>query len=116
MAAQKTKTQKKLNLVWLYTSLTDSKEAEVLAHKALAKKLIVCANVIPNIVSIYRWSGKTQSSNEVILLMKTSKNMYNKLKQFVLEEHPYDIPAVLQINLNDINRAYLNWAQQELEQ
>ena len=87
----------------------DIKTARILAKAALAAKLIACANIIPKIESHYWWEGKIESSNEVLLVLKTGKKQLKPLEKLVLARHPYDTPEFLVLPLTGGARHYLDW-------
>lgn len=65
-----------------------------MAEKLLAEKLIACANIIPGVVSVFRWGGEIQTQNEVAMLCKTSEEHLARATARLAELHPYDVPAI----------------------
>jgi periplasmic divalent cation tolerance protein len=91
------------------TTLPSSDAAVELARTVVAERLAACANLIPAIRSIYRWKGKLQDENEVLVLLKTRQEHFERLKQRILELHPYEIPEVLALPIEQGYAAYLEW-------
>ena len=79
-----------------------------IANKLVKKKLAACVN-ITNISSIYAWKGKIKNQSEYLALFKTSKKNQSKLKKELQKLHPYDIPEIVEINVDSINQSYLKW-------
>jgi periplasmic divalent cation tolerance protein len=94
----------------------DLKTARHLAHAALQKRLAACANIIPGLESHYWWSGKMESSREVLLLFKTRAAHLRTLEKLILSEHPYDTPEFVVLQLTAGTERYLAWLQKETEQ
>lgn len=101
------KSAKKYTLVLV--SAPDLKTARGLAGKALHTRLIACANLIPKIESHYRWVGKIEKGDEVLMLLKTSRAKLAALEKFILANHPYDTPEFLVVDLAAANGRYLQW-------
>lgn len=95
------------------TTLPNSDAASELARSVVNEKLAACANVLPAVRSIYRWQGKVQDENEVLVLFKTPQEHFERLKARILELHPYEVPEVLAIPVEQGYQAYLDWLSQE---
>jgi periplasmic divalent cation tolerance protein len=90
-------------------TVPDLKTARRLAQAALRARLIACANLVPKLESHYWWLGKIESSNEVLLIMKTSRAKLSALEKLILAKHPYDTPEFLALPLIGGNSRYLKW-------
>jgi periplasmic divalent cation tolerance protein len=93
----------------------DLKTARRLARAALEAQLIACANLIPNIESHYRWRGKLERSAEVLMVMKTTQVRVAGLEKLIMEEHPYDTPEFMVLNLAGGAKKYLAWLSESCE-
>src|SRR5467141_2084746 len=91
------------------TTLPDSDAAAEMAKKVVGDRLAACANLLPAIRSIYRWQGKLQDENEVLLLLKTRAEHLERLKLRILELHPYEVPEVLAVPVESGYQPYLEW-------
>ena len=83
--------------------------ARRLAALVLKEKLAACANLIPKIESHYWWQGQMESSSEVMITLKTTAASLPRLEQLIINNHPYDTPEVLSLELKEGNGKYLNW-------
>ncbi len=79
----------------LYTTVGTREEAEQLATLALVNKVASCVNIIPHGTSMYLWHGKIEQNTECYIIFKTTVEMMYPLEQLIMENHPYDIPAIL---------------------
>ena len=95
------------------TTLPNSDAAAELAKKVVGEKLAACANVMPAVRSIYRWQGALQDENEVLVLLKTRQARFERLKARILELHPYDVPEVIAVPVEQGHGAYLDWIASE---
>jgi periplasmic divalent cation tolerance protein len=91
------------------TTLPNAEAAAEVAKAVVGEKLAACANILPPLRSIYRWKGKVQDESEVLVLLKTRQAQYERLKSRILELHPYDVPEVLAVAVEQGHSAYLDW-------
>ena len=95
------------------TTLPGAEAAAELAKAVVGEKLAACANLLPAVRSIYRWQGRVQDESEVLVLFKTRQEHFERLKARLLELHPYEIPEVLAVPVEQGYQAYLDWLGQE---
>jgi len=93
----------------VFTTLPSADKAAELGKVLVEERLAACANLIPAVRSIYRWQGKLQDENEVLMLLKTRAENLERLKLRILELHPYEVPEVLAVPVEAGYQAYLEW-------
>ncbi|TAK97619.1 MAG: divalent-cation tolerance protein CutA [Verrucomicrobia bacterium] len=93
----------------VFITAPDLKTARKLARAALTARLIACANLLPHIESHYRWQGKLECGNEVLLVLKTTRSRLPALERLILAQHPYDTPEFLVLPVNGGAKKYLAW-------
>ena len=89
--------------------------ARKLAAAALNQHLVACANLIPKIESHYWWQGQLESSSEVLVLFKTAVEHLSSLERCVIENHPYQTPEFIAVQLDAGNNKYLDWITSSVE-
>ena len=83
--------------------------AEALAHELVDAGVAACVNVLPSIVSIYRWQGAVTRDSEALLLIKTTEARFDALRREVLARHPYALPEIIAFEVTDGHAPYLAW-------
>jgi periplasmic divalent cation tolerance protein len=84
-------------------------EAAALAHLLVERRLAACVNVVPRIRSVYRWKGKVESADEWLLLIKSSRELFDSVSQALQAAHSYELPEVIAIPIEAGSPAYLDW-------
>ncbi len=84
-------------------------EAARLGRTVVEERLAACANLVPGVRSIYRWQDVVQDDAEVLLVIKTTGSMWNRLLQRIVELHSYQTPEVLALPIRHGAPAYLHW-------
>lgn len=84
-------------------------EAQRIAHTLVERRLAACVNLIPGLTSIYRWQGAVESQSEVLLLIKTSRQLLPALEAALHELHSYQVPEFVVLSVESGSAAYLDW-------
>jgi len=91
-----------------------AEEAEMLARDLLEARLAACVNIIPQIHSYYRWQGKIEKASECLLVIKSSRELFELLRVRLEAAHSYELPEVLAIPVVACSATYLAWLGTEL--
>jgi len=91
------------------------KKAEFLARGLVSERLAACVNVVPGVVSHYRWQGQVCRDAEALLVAKTTAAKLPALKLWVAAHHPYTVPEVLALKVDGGSKPYLQWLAGELK-
>lgn len=92
----------------IYSPFPNQEQAERVAETLLNEKRIACANIVQGVTSLYFWGGQIQKDNEVIVFFKTSLSHVKETIQRIEELHPYEVPAVIQLEAQ-ANSSYAQW-------
>lgn len=92
-----------------------TEQAESLARDLVEKKLAACVNLVPKISSLYRWQGKMERSEESLMIVKTDRDVFEKLEARVVERHPYSVPEILCLPIETGHQPYLDWIGESLK-
>jgi periplasmic divalent cation tolerance protein len=83
--------------------------AEMLVRTIVEERLAACGNIVPGIISIYRWDGAVQRDEEVLIIFKMAMSAAAAFVGRVRELHPYDVPEVVVLQPTDVLPAYARW-------
>jgi periplasmic divalent cation tolerance protein len=101
-------------LVVLCTCPNDA-SAERIASALVTERLAACVNRIPAVVSIYRWKGEVCCDNECLLMIKTTRERFDALRDRILALHPYELPEVVAVDIALGLAPYLAWIEHETQ-
>jgi periplasmic divalent cation tolerance protein len=79
-----------------------------IAGKVVAGKLCSCVN-FTQIRSIYAWRGRMEDQKEFIALFKTTAKSAKRLKAEIARLHPYKVPEIVELKMEDVSKPYLTW-------
>lgn len=96
-------------MIIIKTTTDSHKAMKLIANTLLNKKLAACVNMIPRMRSKYIVDGRITESREVILLIKTTKKLENKVYKTIKDLHNYEIPEISTIQTSKVDKNYENW-------
>ena len=99
-------------IIVLITAQKEEEAAEI-AKDIVAKKLAACVNIVRGVRSIYRWRGKTEDEEEVLLVVKSRLTLFPDLMQRVKELHRYTVPEIIALPIMEGAEEYLGWLKEE---
>ena len=102
-------------IVVLSTCSTEE-EAERLARMLVEERLAACVSIAPRVRSFYRWKGAVESAEEWLMLIKSSRPLFEKLRERIAASHSYEAPEVIALPVVDGAPSYLDWMQSNLRE
>lgn len=102
------------NIVLVLTTVGSEQEAREIANELVKRRLAACVNVVPRIQSVYRWAGKVESAEELLLIIKTTKGRSVDVKAAIRELHSYDLPECVVFSMEDGSVDYLKWIEESV--
>jgi len=93
----------------LLCTCPDQATAEGLAEGLVGTGLAACVNILPGLMSVYRWQDQVETADEVLMLIKTTEARVAELTAYIEQQHPYDVPEVIASPIVGGLETYLDW-------
>ena len=90
----------------------DKAEAEAIAKQLVSFKLAACVNIIDGIQSVYTWEEKLCHEQEALMIIKTTKPLFDDLEKAIQTHHSYDNPEIIALPIEKGSKPYLDWINQ----
>ena len=101
--------------VFVYTTYPSIVEAEEAGRALIEQHLAACVNILPGMISHYRWQGTIERAEEVVMLIKTRGSLAEEVRAQVKARHSYETPAILVLPIESVDQTYLAWMMAETE-
>ena len=98
----------------VFTTCAVESDAERMARALVDGRLAACVNVVPGVRSFFHWKGATESSEEFLLVVKTSRELFGALRAEMAKLHPYELPELLALPVVAGAEDYLSWLEANL--
>jgi periplasmic divalent cation tolerance protein len=96
------------------TTLPNEAAAQQVGARLVEERLAACAQVLGPVSSTYRWKGKIERAGEWYCNLKTTKMRLSALKKRIRELHPYEVPEIIAIRIQEGDADYLKWIEAEV--
>lgn len=97
------------------SACSSREEAERVARQLVDRRVAACVNLVGGVRSVYRWQGKVEDSEEILLVIKSTRALFAELQETLAAAHSYEVPEVLALPVVDGSAAYLAWMERELK-
>ena len=77
--------------------------------------VVISMGGFPTTDFVSRPEGKVTEDQEVLLMMKTSRDKFAALEKEVLRLHSYAVPEVIAVQIVEGSKNYLNWIEESLK-
>ena len=102
-----------MSVLACFCTCPDAASAERLAGALVGERLAACVQVLPGVRSVYRWQGAVERADEVLLLVKTTRERLDALAARVRALHPYELPELVAVEAAGGLPDYLAWVAAE---
>ncbi|MEK7825053.1 MAG: divalent-cation tolerance protein CutA [Nitrospirota bacterium] len=102
------------NEIVVYITASSPEEAEEISRKLLEDRLIACSNIIPGVVSLFRWKGEICRENELLIIAKSRDELFNDIVGLVKKHHSYTVPEVIALPIIHGSEDYLRWLRETI--
>jgi periplasmic divalent cation tolerance protein len=97
------------------TTASSNDEARKIGRELVERMLAACVNIVPQVGSIYRWEGEVEEAEEWLLIVKTTRGAFERVREAINQLHSYDLPECICLSIEDGSVEYLSWIGQSVK-
>ena len=99
----------------VFSTCATEEEAGRIARNLVEMRLAACVNVLPGIRSFYRWKGAVEEADEYMLVIKSSRGLFDRLRVELEKAHTYEVPEAVAVGILAGAPNYLAWVDQSVD-
>ncbi|MFQ5456062.1 MAG: divalent-cation tolerance protein CutA [Nitrospirota bacterium] len=93
----------------IFITASSIEEGEKISRQLIEKKIAACANISPNLRSIFYWEDKICNEEEVLIIVKSRAVFFDQIEKCVKENHSYSVPEIIALPIIKGSIEYLDW-------
>jgi periplasmic divalent cation tolerance protein len=101
--------------ILVLTTASSKEEARKLGRALVERLLAACVNIVPQVGSIYRWEGEIEGAEECMLIIKTTRSAFARVRDAIRELHSYEVPECICVAIEEGTVEYLSWIGQSVK-
>jgi periplasmic divalent cation tolerance protein len=101
--------------ILVLTTAGSKEEARKIGRALVERLLAACVNIVPQVGSIYRWEGEIEEAEEFMLLVKTTRSAFTRVRDAIRELHSYDLAECICVPIEEGSVEYLSWIGQSVK-
>lgn len=98
-----------MDIIVINCTVPNKKLAKDITKILLKHKLAACVSMIDKVQSVFSWDGDICEEKEVLMMIKTRRSNYGKIKLVIEDAHPYTVPEIIALPIVDCSEDYLKW-------
>jgi periplasmic divalent cation tolerance protein len=99
----------------VFSACDSEEQAGKIARALVEQRLAACVNIVPGARSVYRWKGEIEDAAEWMLIIKSRRDLMDKLRAMIGNLHTYEVPELVAVPVVDGSESYLAWLDRELK-
>ncbi len=93
----------------VFVTASSEEEAVKIGRKLVEEGLAACANILPQVRSIFRWEGAVSDERESLMILKSRMGLFEDLVTRVKRLHSYSVPEIIALPIGQGSADYLKW-------
>ncbi len=104
-----------MSILIIHCTCADPESAAAIARSLVEERLAACVSQLPGVRSTYRWQGQVECADEVLLLIKSTRERYPALAARLRELHSYELPEIIAVDVSVADPAYQAWVESQVK-
>ncbi len=102
-----------MEAVVIFCTVPNKDEAKKISEALLKEKLAACVSTVDKVSSMFLWNEELCKENELLLIIKTKKELFDKIEAVIKAFHSYNVPEIIALPIILGSQDYLGWIEHE---
>lgn len=102
-----------MDAIVIFCTVPTKDDAKKISNAVISEKLAACVSIVDKVNSLFSWNGEVCSENELLLVIKTKRELFSKIETVIKEIHSYNVPEIIALPVVMGSEDYLGWIEHE---
>lgn len=102
-----------MEFIVIYCTVPNKKEGKEIAKKLVDSSLAACVNILDKMESVFSWDGTMCEEHEALMIIKTKRDLFDKIRFIIKEMHSYNVPEIIALPIIEGDETYFKWIEHE---
>ncbi len=102
-----------MEFIIIYCTVPNKKEGKKIAKELVENSLAACVSIIDKVESTFSWDGELCEEVEALMIIKTKKILFGKVRVLIQDLHSYNVPEIIALPIIEADDTYLKWIAHE---
>ena len=103
----------KMDAIVIFCTVPDRDDAKKISKALIEENLAACVSTVDKVSSLFSWNGEMCSENELLLIIKTKRELFEKIEAVIKALHSYNVPEIIGLPVSVGSEDYLGWIEHE---
>ncbi|MBQ3311002.1 divalent-cation tolerance protein CutA [bacterium] len=102
-----------MEAIVIFCTVPDKSEAKKISNALVSEHLAACVSTVDKVNSVFSFNNEMCSENELLLIIKTRPELFDKIEAVIKALHSYNIPEIIALPIVTSSKDYLGWLKHE---
>ncbi|MBR1943731.1 divalent-cation tolerance protein CutA [bacterium] len=102
-----------MDAIVIFCTVPDRDDAKKISKALIEENLAACVSTVDKVSSLFSWNGEMCSENELLLIIKTKRELFEKIEAVIKALHSYNVPEIIGLPVIVGSEDYLGWIEHE---
>ena len=105
-----------MNAIIIFCTVPNKDDAKKISNTLVQEGLAACVSTVDKVSSIFSWDDELCNENELMLVIKTRLELFDKVEAVIKALHSYNVPEIIALPVIKGSKDYLAWVEHETEE
>ena len=102
-----------MDAIVIFCTVPNKDDAKKISNAIINENLAACVSTVDKVHSVFSWNGEVCSENEMLLIIKTRRDLFEKIEVVIRALHSYNVPEIIALPVIVGSDDYLGWIEHE---